>query len=250
MQTTANANKDRHRPHVFTLVADPFSAGVGLDRADPMKHPPYMVGQGIFLPVAESFRLARQMHPGLKRVGVVWNPSETNSRAFTFNAREACKELGIELLEATADNSAGVLEAANAVIGRGAQAIWIGGDVTVTVALDSVIATARKAGIPTFTITPGKPDRGTLFDFGINFYECGKLGGELAAQVLHGADPATIPILDVLDRVPKRLVVNRLAVAGLKEEWKIPEEIVRRADIVVDDKGVHFKDKDPTGKQR
>jgi putative ABC transport system substrate-binding protein len=239
LQAVANANKHRQMPHVFGLVADPFTAGVGIDKANPARHPSYLVGQGIFLPVDDSFRLARQMHPGLRNVGVVWNPSESNSEAFVIKAREACQAMNITLLEATTEGSAGVLEAGNAVIARGAQAIWVGGDVSVSIAIDSLIAAARKAGIPVFTITPGKPDRGTLFDYGVNFYECGKLTGALAAKVLNGTDPATIPIEDVLDIVPKRLVVNRLALEGLNERWTLPDDIVRRADIVVDVKGVH-----------
>src|SRR5262245_3696410 len=129
LQAVANANKNRQMPHVFGLVADPFSAGVGLDRANPAQHPSYLVGQGIFLPVDESFRLARQMNPGLKDVGVVWNPSESNSEAFVFKAREACRAMKINLLEATTEGSAGVLEAANAVIARGAKAIAAIGEV-------------------------------------------------------------------------------------------------------------------------
>jgi ABC-type uncharacterized transport system substrate-binding protein len=241
LQAVAGANKQRRMTHVFGLSADPFSAGVGLDRADPKQHPPYLVGQGILFPVDESFRLARQMNPGLQRVGVVWNPSESNSVMFTGKARKICKTLGIDLLEATVDNSAGVLEATHAVIGRGAQAIWIGGDVTVTLATDTVVTAARKAGIPVFSIIPGKPDRGTLFDLGINFYECGRLTGELAGDILNGTDPASVPIRDVLDLVPRRLVVNRLALRGLKENWRLPDAIVHGANIVVDEQGIHEK---------
>jgi ABC-type uncharacterized transport system substrate-binding protein len=237
----ASANKERQMPHVFGIVADPFSAGVGLDRANPAVHPPYMVGQGIFLPVDECFRLARQFNPRLKNIGVVWNPSESNSLAFTQKAREACRPLDLNLLEATVDNSAAVLEATHSVIGRGAEAIWVGGDVSVSAAIDTVVAAARKAGIPVFCITPGKPDRGTLFDVGVNFYECGKLTGALAAEILGGADPASIPIRDVLELVPRRVIVNRLALAGLSPAWRIPEDVLRRADIVVDEHGVHEK---------
>jgi ABC-type uncharacterized transport system substrate-binding protein len=239
LQAVASANRERHMPHVFGLVADPYSAGVGLDRAHPLQHPPYLVGQGIFLPVEESFRLARQMNPRLKNVGVVWNPSESNSLAFTKSAREACPALGITLLEATTDGSAGVLEAAQSLVGRGAQAIWVGGDVSVSTAIESVVAVGRKASIPVFSITPGKPDRGTLFDIGVNFYECGKLTGALAAEILHGTDPASVPIRDVLDLVPRRLVVNRLALKGFRGSWTLPDDILRRANIVVDEQGIH-----------
>src|SRR4029077_2083438 len=64
MQAVANANRDGRVMHVFTLVADPFSAGVGLDREHPLKHPARLVGQGSFLPVAESFAIARRAGAG------------------------------------------------------------------------------------------------------------------------------------------------------------------------------------------
>src|SRR5262249_22349439 len=108
-------------------------------------------------------------------------------------------------------------------------------------AIDALITVARKAGIPVFSITPGKPDRGTLFDVGINFYECGKMTGKLAADVLGGTEPGSIPIRDVMDIVPKRLVVNRLALNRLGEAWKLPDDILRQADAVVDEKGIHEK---------
>jgi putative ABC transport system substrate-binding protein len=240
-QAVAGANKDRRMLHVFGLVGDPFSAGVGLDRAHPGQKPSYLTGQGIMLPVNESFRLARQINPALRNVGVVWNPSEANSVMFTRKAREICRQLDINLLEATVDNSAGILEAVHAVIGRGAQAIWIGGDNTVSSAIDTVVSAARKARIPAFSITPGKPDRGTLFDVGANFNVCGKLTGNLAGDILKGTDPASVPIRDVIDLVPQYLVVNRLALKGLKGEWKLPEAIVRRASVVVDEHGIREK---------
>ena len=239
MQAVANANRDGKVMHVFTLVADPFSAGVGLDRDNPLKHPPRMVGYGSFLPVAESFALARQALPSLKAVGVAWNPAESNSEAFTRKAREACRELGITLLEANVDSSAAVTEAIQSLVARGAQMLWVGGDSTVTATLPSAIATARAARIPVVTIMPGVPERGTLIDVGLDFHELGRLGGLLASRVLRGDDPRTMPIRDVQDEVPRRLVVNRLALSGLKEAWQLPPDVVARATVVVDGTGVH-----------
>ncbi len=238
MQAVANANKDGKVTHIFGLVADPFSAGVGLKREDPLAHPKHLVGIGTLLPVANSFQLAKEFFPDLKSVGVVWNPGESNSRVFTEQARKVAQQLGIELLEATADNSSAVVEAANSSISRGAQALWIGGDNTVLSALQPVIATAKKAHLPVFTITPGNPQRGTLFDQGADFREVGKQTGELAAQILRGADSASIPIRNV---VPEKLVINKLALSGLADPWRLPEEATARADIFVDEAGVHEK---------
>lgn len=239
MQAVANANRDGRVKHVFTLVADPFSAGVGLDRDHPLQHPPHMVGHGSFLPVEESFAMAREALPSLTAVGMAWNPAESNSQAFTLKAREACAKMGLRLIEANVDSTAGVIEGVQSLVARGAQAIWVGGDNTMMSTMPSVIATARTARIPVFTITPGAPDRGTLFDVGLDFHELGRLSGVLAGRVLQGTDPATIPIRDVLDEVPRRVIVNHLAAEGLREPWRITPGLAARANVVVDRTGIH-----------
>ena len=239
MQAVANANRDGRVRHVFGIVADPFSAGIGLDRADPMKHPKHMVGQSTFLPVNDVFRLMKESLPGLRIVGTAWNPAETNSRAFVMAAREICRKLGITLLEANVDSTSGVVEAVNSVIARGAQAFWIPGDNVMMSTVPTIVETARRAGIPVFSISPGKPDRGTFLDVGLDFVEVGRLAGALAASVLRGTDPATIPIRDVLDEVPRRIIINTLALKGLKEPWRVPEEARKMATILVDETGIH-----------
>jgi putative ABC transport system substrate-binding protein len=245
LQAVANANRAGRTRHVFGLVADPFSAGVGLDRAAPLRHPAYMVGQGVLLPVGDAFDLARQAFPGLRRVGVAWNPAESNSRVFTERARAACQTLGITLLEANVDGTAGVVDALHSLVARGADAIWVGGDNTMMSAIATVVATARAARIPVFTIAPGVPDRGTLFDVGLDFHALGEVHGQLAAEVLNGADPAAIPILDVQDRVARRLVVNLRALDGLRAPWRIPDAVRARATTLVDASGVHARQPEP-----
>jgi putative ABC transport system substrate-binding protein len=237
LQAVANANRGGKTVQVFGAVADPSVAGVGISHDKPLDHPRNLVGIGSFLPVADSFQIAREMFPGLKRVGVAWNPAEANSRAFTEKARETCKAMGIELLEANVENSNGVLEAEESLIARGVEALWIGGDVTVSVAVDSVVSVGRKARIPVFSITPGKPDRGTLFDYGADFYQVGKQTGNLGAQILRGADPSQIPITNM---VPTWFVINKLALKGMNGRWHVPDDLLQRADVVVDQEGIHM----------
>jgi len=109
LQAVANANRDGKTVQVFGLVADPVVAGVGISRNNPLDHPRNLVGIGSFLPVQDAFRIAREMLPDLKRVGVAWNPAEANSRAFVEKAREVCQRWGIQLLEANVENSNSVL---------------------------------------------------------------------------------------------------------------------------------------------
>ncbi len=239
MQAVANANRAGRTRHVFGLVADPFAAGVGLDASRPLQHPPHMVGLGSFLPVDEAFALARRALPGLKQVGIAWNPSESNSVAFTVKAREACRALGLTLLEANVESTSGVAESVSSLASRGAQALFVAGDNTMMSAIAAAIAAARTARIPVFTIVPGAADRGTLFDLGLDFHELGRLTGVLAARVLGGVDPATLPIRDVVDEVPRRVVINTTAARGLRERWIIPDDVLQSATVRVDDTGVH-----------
>ena len=244
MQTLANANRGHSTVQLFGAVADPAAAGVGIDMSKPYDHPANLVGIGSFIPVDRAFETARAMFPALKTVGVPWNPAEANSRAFVEVARELCERMGITLLEATVDSSAGVGEAADSLAARGAEAIWVGGDVTVATAIDTVIASGRKARIPVFSLVPDHPDRGTLFDAGADFYSIGLLVGELAAQVLKGADPSKMPIENI---VPQYLVVNELALEGLKDPWRVPESLRASASILVDRDGIHNRMEQQSG---
>lgn len=234
MQAVANANKAGTTPHVFGLVSDPYGAGVGINRDNHLDHPAHLAGYGTMQPVALAFQTAREMNPALATVGVVWNAAEANSEAQVKIARVVCTELGISLLEATVDSSAAVSEATNALVARGVDAIWMGGDVTVLSAVDSVIRAAKKGHIPAFSVIPPNVKRGALFDLGADYAEVGRLTGLLAADVLDGRSPATVAIDNVM---PEILTLNRQVLAGLKGKWTIPESIVARAQLVIDENG-------------
>lgn len=239
LQAVATAN-ERGRPpgrrlaHVFAAVADPWSAGVGLDRGDPLVHPPHLVGYGSLTPVEASFRLLQTIRPDIARVGVAHNPAESNSRRFMELARATCAARQLVLLEAAVENSSGVVEAIQSTISRGAEVIFVPGDTTVISVIDSIVATAAKAGIPVFSLTPGKPDRGTLFDVGYDFHEVGRLAGAVAGEILGGRDPATIPIGETSRTIPPRLTVNVDAPGYDRTAWRIPDSVRRQATVVID----------------
>ena len=239
LQQIASANTRGRLRHVFAAVADPFSAGVGLDRADALIHPAWLVGYGSLAPVDFTFGVAQRLHPGLKKVGVPHNNAESNSRRFMDLARVSCRKRGIELLEVPVENSSGVIEAVQSTIARGAEAIFCPGDTTVISAIDSVIGTAAKAGIPVFTVNPGKPDRGTFFDVGFNFLEIGVVAGRLAGDVLSGADLATMPIRETAGEIPPYLTLHRVAKGVDRTVWRIPDDLLGQARYVTDADGVH-----------
>ncbi len=158
LQTIANANRFSTPPrtHVFSLVSDPYAVGVGVSRENHLQHPPYMTGYGSLAPVEDAFKMARQLNPGLKRVGLVWDPSEANSVVTTTIARAVCAKMGITLLEANAENSTAIGDAVGVDrdFTRQAEAIWISPDLVAAHGLDLIVSKARTARIPVFTSTP------------------------------------------------------------------------------------------------
>lgn len=234
LQAVANANRAGKTNHVFGVVSDPAIAGVGVSATDPLDHPAHLAGFGTMQPVAEVFRLAREMNPALASVGVVWNAAEANSEAQVKLARQVCAELGVTLMETTVDNSSGVAEAASALVARGVEAIWVGGDVTVLTGIDTVMAAAKKGRIPVFTVIPPNVKRGALFDLGADYHEVGRLAGNLAAEVLGGRSPAEVEIKNVM---PEMLTVNRSVLAGLKDQWTLSDGVLARARLVIEADG-------------
>ena len=228
LQTIANANKfGAKTPHVFGLVSDPFGAGVGIDATNHAIHPPYLTGYGSMAPVASIFRIAREMRPELKSVGLAWNPAEANSQAQTKIARKVCEELGIQLVEANAENSTAAIEAVNSLIARDVEAIWISGDITISLASDQILKAARRAKIPVFTALPPKVEQGALFDLGADYLEVGRSVGNLAADVLDGKkNPAEVPIENFL---PEIFLLNETVPDSLKDTWTITENLRQRA---------------------
>ncbi len=231
LQAVASANKGGDRTtHLFGAVTDPFIAGVGIVRGPPQEKPPYLTGMGTFQPVEAIFRQAKALYPGLKTVGVIWNPAEVNSEVCTAKARAICKELKITLLEASVEKTSDVNEAAGSLVSRGVQAIWTGGDATVNTGIDTVTKVAQKNRIPVFSNISGHVKSGTLFDLGANYEEVGRGVGALAVRVLRGESPADIEVTNVL---PERILLNYGVLKGLRDPWHFPESFVARADEII-----------------
>lgn len=230
LQVMAAANRHRKMPHLFGTVTDPFQSGVGLSRANPAARPAWLAGIGTFQPVKEVFHLARQIRPELRRVGVVWCTSETCSEACTVLAREVCEELGITLVEMPVVTSSEITDATRALLARNVEAIWIGGDNIVELATPGIIEMALQAGIPVFANAPIHAENGALLGLGADYYQVGAAVGDLAADVLEGRAPASIPVDNV---VPERLFVNTAILPRLRDNWTIPAPLLASAAYVI-----------------
>lgn len=238
LQAVANANREGKAKHLFGIVADPVVAKVGINPNDPSDKPKHMTGIGSLMPVNEVMEIARSMNPRVKRFGIPWNPSQANSERYMQLARAAAKEMSVEILEGSVDNTAAVAEVTSSLVSRGADVIVVIGDVTVGLGIDAVIASAKKGKIPVIAVLPDYVRRGALFAAGADFYRVGQQMGEMAVRMFEGADVAKMPINYSL---PKTYGVNLTVPAGLRDTWTVPADLLAKSSTVVDATGVHKK---------
>lgn len=222
LQAFATANRSTQKLHVFGAVTDPYGTGVGITGPEPHQHPPHMAGIGTFQPVRQSFILAKELNPSLRRVGVVWNPGEQCSEACMFEARVIANELGIEIVEAIAVNTNEVSEAVRSLTGQGVDAIWVGGDTVAMSSIHMIISIATQAGIPVFTNDHLDALAGALFGLGANYFTVGEYTAVMAVEILEGTDPASYRIENV---VPERFRLNHEVLASLGGDWRINQTI-------------------------
>jgi putative ABC transport system substrate-binding protein len=234
LQAMASANRAGKVMHVFGLVTDPFLSGVGLNRERPLDHPKCMVGNGTFQPVRNALLDAKRCYPPLRRLGTVWNPAETCSEACIRVARATCKEMGVELLEAQAESSTAVGEATRSLLARGVDAIFIGGDNTVELAMATIAKLATEGHVPVIGCAPGHVDSGAFIGLGADYIEVGRAEGHLAADLLSGRDPTTVPIGNL---TPNKLALNLSVLSHLQARWVVPPDLLESAAIVIDEQG-------------
>lgn len=227
LQTFSKANLSTGKIHVFGAVTDPYGAGVGIDGPEPNQHPPYMAGVGTFQPVQRAIRIAHEMNPDLERLGVVWNPGEQCSEACLVEAREICRKLNIDLVEAIAANTSEVSEAARSLLAKKVDALWVGGDTVATASIGLLIRLAAQKGIPVFTNDPTDVQKGALFGLGADYFTVGQITGDLVIAILEGRKPSSFRIENA---VPEAFHLNRDVLATLKGSWSISPSVQRFLD--------------------
>ncbi|MBU0711940.1 ABC transporter substrate-binding protein [bacterium] len=222
LQVFSKVNISVQKTHVFGAVTDPYGAGVGISGPEPDQHPPYIAGVGTFQPVKTAISLAYEMNPGLKRLGVVWNPGEQCSEACLNEARGICKELGIELVEAVAVNTSEVSDAARSLIAKNVDAIWIGGDTVAMASIGLIINLAKQAGIPVITNDPMDAEKGALFGLGADYHTVGQYTADIAVAIMEGQKASAFRIENV---IPEQLNLNREVLTSLKNRWKMTPSV-------------------------
>jgi len=225
----ALVNTLKSTPILFSAVTDPVKAGLvaSISPGDP-----WVTGVSDMTPVKEQISLLVRLKP-IKRLGLIYSSHEANAVVLANIAKEVCKELGLEVVEATVTSSSEVKQAAQSIINR-IDAIYVSTDNTVVSALAYISELAMKYKIPIFSADPTSAEKmDILAAWGFDYYKMGRITGKMAIEILKGkkvsemgtrfmTDPSDIDLLINLD-VAKKLSIT------------IPEDVLKNANTIIKD---------------
>lgn len=224
-QACAQAITDR--PVVFSAVTDPIGAGLIKQFG---KNEGNVVGISDMVPVATHLKLIKMVFPEAQKIGVLYNPGEANSVTLTEIAKSAAPDVGFTIVDIPGTTSNEMITALNS-IGPNVDVIYIGTDNTAASSIQAIGSAALKIGKPIVAADISIARGGGIIGFGFDYSQVGVETGRIVLALLNGAKPSEIESR-ILGPDSLELFVNLDLARELGVE--IPDELVERADIVIE----------------
>jgi putative ABC transport system substrate-binding protein len=221
-QAVVGATKDI--PVVFTAVTDPVGAKLVKDAEKPGGN---VTGMSDLSPIGRHLDLVKEITPGAKTLGVIYNPGEANSLTLLELLKQEAPARGLAIEEAPAPKSADVLQAAQSLVGK-VDAIYVPTDNTVVTALEAIVKVGQQNRLPVYAGDTDSVPRGAIAALGFNYFDVGRQTGRLVLRVLKGEKPGDLPVEGV---EITELFVNPGSAASMGVT--IPEAVLARAKTVV-----------------
>jgi putative ABC transport system substrate-binding protein len=175
---------------IFSSVTDPLGAGLVNSLNVPRNN---SSGVSNFVDLEPQIKLFKIIQPKLKRLGILYNPSEINSVSIVNSLEKISPEFDIILIKQTITKTADVAQAATKLASL-VDAIFISNDNTALGALSTIIKIANKVKVPVYVSDTDAVIFGALAALGPNQYQVGLQTGKMIAKVLNGADINLIPV--------------------------------------------------------
>lgn len=229
VQAAIQAVKDNPKTKVvYTYIFNPYAIGAAKSKTEHLQN-----ATGVACPpkIENMIDLIKTMFPQKKKIGVVWNSSEANSESTIKDIKQYIKSTGHILIEATVTSPAEVLEASRSLISKGAEIFLNAGDNTLNVSYDSFSKVADDNKIPLFSVDAELIYNNSLACLGPDYFKTGWDGGVILADVLKGANVASIPLV----HTEETLFFLNLDVAK-KLGITIAPELINKADKVIETK--------------
>lgn len=164
-----------------------------------------VTGTTDMVPIEKQISLLLSIVPQAKTVGIAYNAGEPNSKIQAELAEKALKKANVTTKVLTANTTNDVQQVMTS-LAKDVDAIYIPTDNTFASAAAIVGDVAKAQKVPVVAGSTAQVEEGGLATYGIDYHALGKQTGKMAATILDGEKPATMPVEEA---VALELVVNK-----------------------------------------
>ena len=205
-------------PVVFSAITDPEAAGLIKEN---------VTGISDRVNVKQQLELLLKLDSKIKKVGVIYNSSEQNSKVQVDDLKKAASELGITIVEKSVTQVSEIPQASETLV-KSSDALYLPTDNLVASVVNLITEKAIAAKKIAFGAESAHVKGGALITQGIDYYEMGKEAGKIAVEILkNGKKTSDISFkkMDLND-----IVINdkTLAAIGIN----LPEDIKSKAKTI------------------
>lgn len=210
-------------PVAFCMVLNPLASGFIRSMSASGNN---LTGASLDIPIPVQFEALRSIVPFVRKVGVIYNPQETES--VVQEARKAAKEMGLELVSIAINREEKVPEALRA-LDKSVDALWSVADSTIfsSGSMEFILLHTLRNRIPFMGLSPAFVKAGALIALDADYREVGAQCGELTIKVLMGGQPSSLPIT-----TPQKATVHINLKTAETIGLKIPADRLKGAVVV------------------
>jgi putative ABC transport system substrate-binding protein len=215
-------------PIVFTRIADPVAMGFVASLARPSGN---LTGVSILTIdiAAKWLELLIEARPGVRRVGVFWDPTFPPAALQLREIEQAARVLNVELQPVEVRAAEAFEEAVRAVVGQGTQALIVVPALLFTEQRHRLAELAVQHRLPTVWYRREQVEAGGLMSYGTNFLDMYWRAATYVDKILKGAKPADLPVEQT---IRFELIINLKTATALGLE--IPPKLLALADEVIE----------------
>ena len=178
------ANNITDIPVLFSAVTDPASAKIlnsnvtgTSDKVDN---------------VSQQLDLLLKLNPNVKKIGVLYNPSEQNSLVQIAEIQKRAKEKKLEVVLQGISNFGELAQATKNLLTQ-VDALYLPTDNLVVSGMQLITSEAINAKKIVVVSENSSVGIGALFTMGIDYYQLGKRTGQMAVEILNGKPVSQVP---------------------------------------------------------
>lgn len=203
-------------PVLFSAVTDPVNSQLvkTMDKVGGN-----VTGTTDATPMEKQLELFKKINPEIKRIGIIYNTSESNSEIQVANAKEIGAKLGLEIRAVGVNNINDIPQAVNSLVSK-VDGFYTITDNIVASAINLISMASNERGLVTVGAEEAHLKGGILLTDGLSYYELGRQTGRMAKEILvDGKKPEDMPV-ETLANTTK--VVNEKTMKKLKLNKELP----------------------------